>query len=192
MIKNCLICNLEFYKSYHSKKVWAKAKYCSWNCLHRSNEGRIPSSESRVKMSLSKKGITPKNFLEMREKGWKATAGKPSWNKGLKGYLAGEKHYNWQGGITPINFAIRESFEYEEWRKAVFERDGYTCQDCGEVGGKLEADHIKLFSRYPKLRFEVSNGQTLCKDCHKIKTIKDLKANWKNQFKENYTIESLN
>ena len=24
--------------------------------------------------------------------------GKPSWNKGLKGYHAGKKHWNWQGG----------------------------------------------------------------------------------------------
>ena len=39
---------------------------------------------------------------------------------------------------------------------------------CGQVGGYLEADHIKPFSLYPELRFELSNGRTYCKPCHKI------------------------
>src|SRR4051812_20516687 len=89
-----------------------------------------------------------------------SSLGKTPWNKGLKGYLAKDKHYNWHGGITPINKAIRNSFEYEEWRKAVFERDNYTCQHCEQVGGRLHADHIKPFALFVELRLEVSNGRT--------------------------------
>ena len=33
-------------------------------------------------------------------------------------------------------------------------------------GVRLQADHIKMFFRYPELRFELSNGQTLCKKCN--------------------------
>ena len=83
----------------------------------------------------------------------------------------GNKSYSWKGGITPVNEALRHFVRYKEWRKAVFERDNYTCQECGRRGGYLEADHINQFSLYPKLRFEVSNGRTLCKRCHLEKTL---------------------
>lgn len=57
--------------------------------------------------------------------------------------------------------------EYRDWRTAVFKRDNWTCQDCGQHGGTLNADHIKPQSLYPDLRFTVSNGRTLCRPCHK-------------------------
>lgn len=86
-----------------------------------------------------------------------------------KGYKK-EKNPNWKGGVTPINELIRKSPLYKEWRKNVFKRDNYTCQWCREkesVSGKLNADHIKPFAYFPKLRFDLDNGRTLCVDCHK-------------------------
>src|SRR3990167_6427585 len=56
---------------------------------------------------------------------------------------------NWKGGITPINHKIRSSLEYRLWRKSVFERDGYACIWCGQIGGQLHADHIKPFAYFP-------------------------------------------
>lgn len=63
---------------------------------------------------------------------------------------------------------IRNSREYQEWRACVFERDHYTCQNCGQIGGTINAHHIKSFKDYPELRLEVSNGITLCLKCHKM------------------------
>lgn len=73
----------------------------------------------------------------------------------------------YKGGITEINKSIRSSIEYKIWRTMVFERDDYTCCWCGKRGVALQADHIKPFAYFPKLRFAVSNGRTLCVGCHK-------------------------
>lgn len=61
----------------------------------------------------------------------------------------------------------RKTEEYKTWRADVFARDGFKCQVCGQVGGVLNAHHIKEFSKYPDLRYKVENGVTLCEECHK-------------------------
>ena len=61
----------------------------------------------------------------------------------------------------------RKTKQYKDWRQCVLERDNYTCQRCGRKGGNLNAHHIKEYSKYPGLRYEVENGVTLCKKCHK-------------------------
>jgi len=78
----------------------------------------------------------------------------------------GELKGNWKGGITPIRKKERSTFEYQNWRKAVKERDEYKCLRCGSEDN-LEADHIKSFAYHPELRFDIENGRTLCRDCHK-------------------------
>jgi len=77
----------------------------------------------------------------------------------------GEKAHHWKGGITKRDTS---SEKYKAWRKAVFERDNYTCQDCGKRGGhnNLEAHHIKEWVNFPELRYDVDNGKTLCTKCH--------------------------
>lgn len=84
-----------------------------------------------------------------------------------KKFRTGAKNPNWKGGVTDVNMKMRHSLEYKLWRTNVFERDNYTCQKCGQRGVKLEADHILPFSFFPEMRFELFNGKTLCKECHK-------------------------
>lgn len=61
----------------------------------------------------------------------------------------------------------RNSQSYKEWRKAVFERDKYTCQCCGAKGVALNAHHKKYWCKDVERRFDISNGITLCEKCHK-------------------------
>ena len=78
-----------------------------------------------------------------------------------------EKNPNWRGGITNERKALMSVLEYKIWRISVFERDDYTCQICGKRGnGELHAHHIKPWAMYPELRYEISNGLTLCETCH--------------------------
>lgn len=82
--------------------------------------------------------------------------------------MLGEKNHQWKGGVTPRHQAMRNSARYSEWRQAVYQRDNYTCQDCGDNrGGNLEAHHINLLSERELLAYEVDNGITLCKPCHR-------------------------
>jgi recombinational DNA repair protein (RecF pathway) len=68
---------------------------------------------------------------------------------------------------TPEPRRLKHSAIGIEWRKAVFARDDYRCLDCGERGGKIQADHIYPFHYFPRLRFDINNGRTLCVECHK-------------------------
>jgi len=60
----------------------------------------------------------------------------------------------------------RYSPEAKKWREDVFRRDDYTCQMCQVRGTYLEADHIKPWAYFEELRFDPSNGRTLCRPCH--------------------------
>lgn len=91
--------------------------------------------------------------------------------KGHKPYLImGEKNPNWKDGICKENYKQRRSERFKKWREKVFKRDDYTCWICGEIGKILHPHHLKEFSIYPELRFEINNGLTLCEFCHKAYT----------------------
>ena len=89
-----------------------------------------------------------------------AIESRPSWE--------GENNPAWKGGISDKNNRERHSNKYKRWVKEVYIRDNYTCQCCGRVGGELRAHHIDSFAKYESQRYEVSNGMTLCRNCHDV------------------------
>ena len=112
------------------------------------------------------------------------------WNKGKKcPKSSGKNHSNWQGGLTSVNERIRKSIEYGEWRTGVFIRDNFECVQGGS-NEEIEGHHIKAKSiivnefliknKYEtadekfnaimencKELWDISNGITLCRKCHK-------------------------
>lgn len=122
------------------------------------------SDESKLKMKESHLGHNPSE--ETRKK--------------LSKLHKGDKHWNWQGGITPFKQRLRVSREWKKWRKEVFERDDYTCQECLKKGCYLEPHHIIPIRSDCNTLFTLTNGISLCRPCHQ-KTI------WKEHlFEERY------
>ena len=85
----------------------------------------------------------------------------------------GDKNNKWKGGISKLcRYKHYRNKEYIGWRKEVFERDDYTCRHCFKRSGVgvqviIHPHHIKSYSYFPELRYEIENGITLCYECHK-------------------------
>jgi len=169
--KPCKNCGVVFKNSKHPRQP-----YCSRPCYY---EGRFPNqrltttceqcgtdfwyyaSRGDVKFCTQKCYLSSPLSLELRAR-----------QKPTK-----ENHWNWKGGIIRGR-PDRNLGVYKRWRKAVFERDNYTCQHCDKRGGWLEADHIESWTDFPDLRYELTNGRTLCRPCHNKRTSEQLKLRY--------------
>jgi len=88
----------------------------------------------------------------------------------------------WKGGLTDLTRCIHSLDNYKKWRTKIFIRDNWTCQDCHSVGVYLEPHHIKSLKEIIKNNnlkssagairckelWNIDNGITLCKKCHKL------------------------
>ncbi len=150
-MKNCPTCKKDFPKPQNeSKKNWENRHvFCSRVCYVKSMKGKTPISI----IEWNKIGI--------------------AWNKGKELlHLRGENSASWKGGLGSERHQAMGRNEYKSWRGLVFKKDNFTCQACDQYGGYMHADHIKSWSEYPELRYEVSNGRTLCRACHYFVTFK--------------------
>lgn len=168
---SCAVCESVFYIRASSGNA---DKFCSRVCYWQFLKGK-PSPKKGMKFAY-------KPHLGMR--------GHIPWNKGKSGYknkpltyearkkisdaarkrvAEGKHNFSRPGGGKATNERdlAKNTFEYKDWRRRVFVRDDYTCQMCGIRGGRLNADHIKPWVFYPKLRYNLDNGRTLCEDCHR-------------------------
>lgn len=143
------------------------------SCRHvkerKSTKGRVSTfkghhhtDKAKQKLSTSHKGLQPRlgkhHTIETRMKISKNNRAKSP---------RGAANPNYKDGKAEERRGLRFTMAYKRWRFDVFARDSFTCQDCGDArGGNLNAHHIKPFADYPDLRFELSNGITLCQKCH--------------------------
>jgi hypothetical protein len=160
--------------------------------LKHSKKSKIKMSEIAISRGFGKwstgKKHSEETKIKMKENHahfWKGKKQSPELI--AKRIVRGIKHWNWQGGITPLVHQIRICFKSRQWKSDVFMRDDYTCVLCGIRSGNgkaiiLNADHHpKLFSeifhdnKITSLEqalnceefWNINNGRTLCRECHK-------------------------
>ncbi len=116
--------------------------------LNASQLGRPKSAETRAKISATMQGMPGRTHGES-----------------AKASISNHQRIRWR---RLRSADTRNCHEYRTWRKAVLSRDNSTCRKCGtqETGKKIHAHHIIEWDDDPSLRFEVSNGLTLCSACH--------------------------
>lgn len=189
--KTCLECG-SYYHSYQKNRKYCSA-HCS-NINNRIDKSQT-LAEARKKAKTPKKPAKlckGCNINKPRKKGTiyclackpekKTTISCKVCGKEVEGYKSRLKKYcgmscrdndkkgannpRYIDGRTPENKSVRNSKDYKNWRNEVFKRDNYTCVWCGQIGGELNADHIKPFSTHQELRLDLDNGRTLCVPCH--------------------------
>jgi hypothetical protein len=85
--------------------------------------------------------------------------------------LSGENHYLYNPHLTDAerlrNKTRINDLGMKSWRTSVFKRDDYTCQCCSKRGnGVLNAHHLDGYNWCINKRTDITNGVTLCEDCH--------------------------
>lgn len=160
----CEQCDISFKEKRNTKN-----RFCSYVCYWKSKKGIYPEHTGTVRRdykciecATKLDGRTKRKFDMCQDCFLKYKKSEIHRGQDMSNH-SGEKHWNWKGGTTR---GKHNGGEYNEWRKSVFERDGYTCQDCGASGVYLNAHHIKSWAEYLDLRFDLANGITLCEDCH--------------------------
>lgn len=81
----------------------------------------------------------------------------------------GKDNSNYNSKLTNEEREIgRNYIEYTYFVKKVLARDNYTCQCCGkESNGDMKVHHIDGYNWCKEKRTYISNGITLCENCHK-------------------------
>jgi len=153
-----------------SRTFSTKCKHCAFKGLKR-RLGYKTSKETKRKMSIIRTG-----FIVSKETGDKISKA----NKGsIRMSTRGKKHYRWIEDRTKLKKSDRIKSDSASfyWARDVKTRDNWTCkindEDCE---GRLEAHHILTWAKFPKLRYNIDNGITLCHHHHprKYKEVEDL------------------
>jgi hypothetical protein len=153
LIKTCPVC----FKSFRTPPS-VDATFCSRECANRS-----PSKSATARKNALAQWNNPETRKRTLE-GIKRRSDSPEW-KAAAHFQRGAAHPHYKGPRTERDVQSSR-YSYKIWRRAVLEHCLFTCQMCGQHGGKLTAHHIKSWAEYPALRYDVGNGSALCLDCH--------------------------
>lgn len=164
-MKPCIDCN-----SLKKSRNGVRCKSCANRNKWKNGIYLIRTGKSYEELFGKSKAIQMKNRLSAIHKGKNISKElRQKISLGLKGKSSKERNPMWKGGVTSQDRLERVKFR-SKMQKQIFERDNYTCQLCGEIGGQLQVDHIQSWKDYVELRFSMDNCRTLCMDCHYLIT----------------------
>ena len=83
-------------------------------------------------------------------------------------HVSGENHYRWNPNLTNEDRMKERKYDkdYLPFIKSVLKRDNYYCQCC-HSRSKLVVHHMDGYNWCKERRIDISNGITLCENCHK-------------------------
>lgn len=129
--------------------------------------GRMWSLEHRAKMLIiRRKTNSSPEYRSMMSRIKRGTKFDDAFKEKCRAKKIGVLNPNWNNNATYRSGKIRQSAPYRMWRQAVLKRDNYACVQCLSTY-RPEADHIKPMTLNPSLMFNLDNGRTLCRECHK-------------------------
>ena len=183
------------HNSETKKRLFADGKLISWFKNNRLSKetieqirqkrlGQLMGNTNPAKRPEVREKISKKNKIIVKNL-WKNPEYRKMMSDAHKGYempqsqrdkignaQKGEKHWNWQDGISFEPYSIDWT---EILRRSIRERDNYICQLCRQYGNTVH--HID----YDKKNCNPKNLITLCISCN-IKVNKNRKY-WTNYFK---------
>ena len=100
-------------------------------------------------------------------------------------FNSGSLHKNWNPNLSDADREKgRNKKEYDDFVRGVLARDDYMCYVCGNKKD-LVAHHLNGFGWYVEGRYDIKNGITLCRTCHKaFHSIYGIPHATKEQFEE--------
>ena len=155
----------------HRRKISIAMKGREFSKEHKANlskalMGNTVSNITRFKLSKINKGKN--HTAETKEKCRLMALGRTHTEEARKKISishSGKNHYHWNPDRKKVfkNAIARMTTEYRNWRAKVYKRDRYTCKlEDEKCKGKIVAHHIKPWALFPKMRYNVANGITLC------------------------------
>lgn len=165
---NCEICGKEFPRKPGEAKR-SKKKYCSRKCYDRALTEYNYSRKAGEMYPCSICGEPIYATKAKRQSRKYYYCSRECKNQGWSLFFSGPNNPRWREDKTQeVRIKERLLEGYKAWRTVVYERDKYTCKCCeDDKGGNLVAHHKNGWDNFPHQRFDVDNGITLCKTCHK-------------------------
>lgn len=82
------------------------------------------------------------------------------------GWKRADQHPKWKPELSAWDRRHEREPENQLWRREIVRRDGNKCVACGSTED-IHAHHLRSYTLHPEIRYEMSNGVTVCGGCHR-------------------------